>query len=87
MPKTDFSGANQVVVDVIRDARQRAGLTQAELADRIGRDQSHVSLIEGSQRRLDVVEFHRIATALGRKPADLFAALSAKLDKLPPGDA
>lgn len=36
-----------------------AGLTQAEFASRIGRDQSHVSLIEKSQRRL--------AAALNRK--------------------
>lgn len=64
MPKTIFSGANQAVVAVIRQARLDAGLTQAQLAARLGRDQSHVSLIEGSQRRLDVVEFIDLARAL-----------------------
>ncbi|PZQ63466.1 MAG: XRE family transcriptional regulator [Phenylobacterium zucineum] len=72
MPKTIFTGANQVVVGALRRAREEAGLKQAELAARIGRDQSHLSLIEGSQRRLDVVEFIRIADALGRDPEDLF---------------
>ena len=62
-------------------ARVDAGLTQAQLAARIGRDQSHVSLIEGSQRRLDLVEFHQIARALGRDPADLFARIAAELDR------
>lgn len=81
MPKTIFTGANRAVVEVLKAARLEAGLTQAELADRIERDQSHVSLIEGSQRRLDLVEFHQIARALGRDPVELFAAISAALDR------
>jgi transcriptional regulator with XRE-family HTH domain len=75
MPKTIFTGANQVVVDVLRRARQDAGLTQAQLAARIERDQSHLSLIEGSQRRLDLVEFVRISEALNRDPVELFAEI------------
>jgi transcriptional regulator with XRE-family HTH domain len=72
MPKTIFTGANQVIVEVLRRTREQKGLTQEELASRLERDQSHVSLIEGSQRRLDLVEFIRIAQALGRDPVDLF---------------
>lgn len=79
MPKTIFTGAHRVVVEVVRDVRLAAGLTQAELAARIGRDQSHVSLIERSQRRLDVVEFNEIAIALGREPVEVFAEISRRL--------
>lgn len=79
MPKTIFTGANQAVVDVLHKARTDAGLTQAELAIRIGRDQSHISLIEGSQRRLDLVEFHAIAVALGRDPLELFGEIAERL--------
>jgi transcriptional regulator with XRE-family HTH domain len=79
MPKTIFSGANQIVVEAIRAARMNAGLTQAELAQLIERDQSHISLIEGSQRRLDLVEFIRIANALGRDPVELFAQIHSAL--------
>ena len=81
MPKTIFTGANKVVVDVLRQARLDAGLTQAELAAKIDRDQSHVSLIEGSQRRLDLVEFQILARALGRNPVELFGVISAALDQ------
>jgi transcriptional regulator with XRE-family HTH domain len=81
MPKTIFSGANAAVVAVVRRARLDAGLTQAQLAERIGRDQSHVSLIEGSQRRLDLVEFHAIAKAVGADPVELFAQVAAQLDR------
>ncbi|MBL8553707.1 MAG: helix-turn-helix transcriptional regulator [Phenylobacterium sp.] len=80
MPKTIFEGANEVVVSVVRTAREEAGLTQAEVARRIGRDQSHVSLIERSQRRLDVVEFDKIARAIGVDPVDLFARIARRLD-------
>lgn len=82
MPKTIFSGANQAVVEVIRQARLDAGLTQAQLAGRLGRDQSHISLIEGSQRRLDVVEFYEMAAALGADPRALFAKVAERLDRL-----
>lgn len=81
MPKTIFTGANQVIVDVLRQTRERAGLKQEDLAARIGRDQSHISLIEGSQRRLDLVEFMRIARALGRDPVELFAELYRAVDR------
>ena len=36
MPKAVFSGENELVVDVLKEARRRAGLTQAELADNGG---------------------------------------------------
>jgi len=66
MPKTIFTGENLAVVEVIKDARAAAGLKQAELAALVEKDQSWVSLVEGSQRRLDVVEFIQIAQALDR---------------------
>ena len=79
MPKTIFTGANQVVVSALRQAREAAGLTQAEVGRRIGKDQSHISLIEASQRRLDLVEFHELALALGCDPVEMFSEISAKL--------
>lgn len=81
MPKTIFTGANQVIVEVLRQTRERAGLKQEDLAARIGRDQSHVSLIEGSQRRLDLVEFMRIARALDRDPIELFAEIYRAVER------
>ena len=80
MPKTIFSGANQVVVEVLREARLAAGLTQADVGARIGKDQSHISLIEASQRRLDLVEFRGLAKAIGRDPVQLFAEICARID-------
>jgi transcriptional regulator with XRE-family HTH domain len=79
MPKTIFTGENLAVVEVIKDARAAAGLKQAELAALVEKDQSWVSLVEGSQRRLDVVEFIQIAQALGVEPATLLDRIVAKI--------
>ena len=49
----------------LRAARERRGVTQAGLAEAIGRDQSFVSKVESRERRLDVVELVDICRALG----------------------
>ncbi|MBY6240443.1 helix-turn-helix transcriptional regulator [Methylosinus sp. Sm6] len=54
-------------------ARERAGLTQTELADRIGQTQSFVSKCERGERRMDVVEFIEFADAMGLDPTSIFA--------------
>ena len=50
-------------------ARIDAGVSQAELADQLGKPQSFVSKFERGERRLDVIEFLDVATILGVAPA------------------
>ena len=56
----------------LREARLEAGLTQAELAQAIGRSQTWVSKCELGERRVDFVELEDLANALG-KPIYWFA--------------
>lgn len=49
-----------------------AGLTQAQLADAVGRPQTWVSKCELGDRRVDIVELEDLAAALG-KPLSWFA--------------
>lgn len=60
-------------------ARKAAGLSQVELAARLGKQQRFISLIERSQRRVDIFEFYAIAIALGREPVGLYAEIVAGL--------
>lgn len=46
-------------------AREKAGFTQQQLADKLGKHQSFVAKYEGGERRIDVIEFLHIARALG----------------------
>ena len=79
MSKTVFTGAHKHLVRVLKDARKKSGLKQEELAERLGRERTMISLIETGQRRVDVLEFYAIAKALGLNPAELFDELSDKL--------
>ena len=79
MPKSVFTGAHQHLVAVLVEARREAGLTQTELAERIGKDQKFISLIERSQRRVDVIEVCALARALGADPAVMYGELVRRL--------
>ena len=48
----------------VRQARLNAGLTQAEVAKKLGKPQSFVSKSESGERRLDAVELKRMAEIL-----------------------
>jgi transcriptional regulator with XRE-family HTH domain len=81
LPKTVFTGAHEALVEVLIKARKAARLTQTDVAERLGKDQTFVSLIERSQRRVDVLEFVAIAKAMGQDPVDLFGKVYARLPK------
>ena len=51
-------------IELLREARKDAGLTQAALAERLGSRQQFVSKYESGERRLDVIEYLDIADAL-----------------------
>jgi HTH-type transcriptional regulator/antitoxin HipB len=61
MPKTLRSPRHVRLIDLIVEQRNRVGLSQAELAAKLGRYQSVVSQIESGGRRIDVIELLEIA--------------------------
>lgn len=84
MPKTIFGGEHRHLVAVLVEARHASGLTQAELAARVGKDQSFVSIIERGQRRVDVLEFVELARAMDADPVRLFSTMTRRLSKRMP---
>jgi len=81
MPKSAFTDAYGLVVDTLIAARKAAGVTQTELADRLGKPRPFVSKYERKVRRLDVAEFCAIARALRRDPSDLFSEAIRRMPK------
>ncbi len=69
-----FSPAYRTFLDCLIEARRSTGVTQVEVATRLGKPQSYVSKVERGERRLDVVEFTDWAGALGADPLDLYAS-------------
>jgi transcriptional regulator with XRE-family HTH domain len=83
MSRTINSPRHEALRALLVRERKAAGLTQADVAERLGRYQSFVATIEKGQRRVDVIEFLDLAKAIG------FSAESAiaELARLKPGKA
>jgi transcriptional regulator with XRE-family HTH domain len=73
--KTLRSRGHQQLIAVLVAARERAGLTQRDLAAVIRRPHSFIGRIEAGERRVDVVEFIEIVKALDQDPKTLFGEL------------
>jgi len=58
-------------MDTIRKARKDRGVTQCELAARLGIDQSTLRRLERGQRSVTVRQLRAIAKALGMRAAEL----------------
>ena len=51
--------------EVIRDRRKELGITQKDLAERIGRERTYINRIEKGETDLQLSSFLRITNALG----------------------
>ena len=65
MKKSIYSPEQSELLKLLREKRKAAGLSQTELALRLGRSQSFVSKYESGELRLDLVELSLICRALG----------------------
>jgi transcriptional regulator with XRE-family HTH domain len=61
----------------LRAIREKAGLSQRDLAAKLNVPHSWVAKVEAGERRLDVVELGWLATACGEDAAQLVARLAA----------
>ena len=68
----------------LRCLREHHGLTQAQVAKRLGKPQSFVAKYEGGERRLSVIEFVDVVRALGADPAAVLRQLIPVLDRARP---
>jgi transcriptional regulator with XRE-family HTH domain len=64
------------------DARTKAGLKQADVAERLGRPQSYISKIERGERSLDVIEFMEIVKVIGFDSAAFYESSTNRLLRL-----
>lgn len=81
LTKSVFTPSYDRFRQLLVEARETAGLTQWQLAERLNRPQSYVSKFERGERRLDVVEFIDVAKALCVDPLELLRQLMQKPSK------
>lgn len=60
-----YAARRDYLLPLLREIRHEAGLTQTELAARIGKDQTFVSKCESGERRVDIIELLDICRAVG----------------------
>lgn len=77
--ETIYHSEYVTLIERLRSIREDAGLTQATLGEKLGRDQTFVSKYESRERRLDVIEVRDICKALGAS----FLEVIADLDSTP----
>lgn len=55
----------KVFLKLLRQEREKAGLTQIDVAQRLRQTQSFVSKCERGERRLDIIEVRKFCLAIG----------------------
>lgn len=79
--KTLRSRGHRELQAILVNARQKAGLTQRQLADRMKRPQSYVWKIENGERSIDPVECAAWARGCGLTPKALFVEFAEALER------
>jgi transcriptional regulator with XRE-family HTH domain len=74
---TDYAS----LLELLRETRRTAGVTQIALAARLKKSQSFVSKIEVGETRLDVIQLRTICRALGTSLRDFVGRLEARLER------
>jgi transcriptional regulator with XRE-family HTH domain len=65
MDKSIHSTEYAVFLRIFRETRRRSGLTQVDLAHKVGQTQSFISKCERGERRVDLVELRAFCRAFG----------------------
>jgi len=73
----------RALIEALIATRKALGISQRELARRVGKHPSFINKIELLERRLDVLEFIVIAEALGQKPHLLMHDLRTNISERP----
>lgn len=65
MPGSLGTPRYKLLMTKLVELRKQTGMTQDQLAKKLNKPQSFVAKYEGGERRLDVIEFIDVVTALG----------------------
>ena len=78
MTESVYTARYRRLRELLVAARKDKGLSQAALAEELGRLQTFVSKYERGERRLDVIEFLDVTRALGIDPHKVLKQLESR---------
>jgi transcriptional regulator with XRE-family HTH domain len=76
VPGQPASSQRQAFADNVRIAREKAGLTQEQLAWAAGLHQTEIARIEGGRRNPGLDTIFKVARGLGVPPGELFSGIT-----------
>lgn len=79
--KTIYSKDYATFLDLLREVREKAGVSQIELAKRLAESQSFVSKCERGERRIDILELVTLCKALNIDIIEFTKTLVKRLKK------
>lgn len=82
MPSSLHSTRYQIFRSLLVTAREKSGLTQVQIAERLGKPQSFISKYERGERRLDFTEFIELAVVLEIDVADFVSLYQSGISQM-----
>ncbi len=82
MEKTIHSKEYSRVLELLKQHREKHGLTQTEVAKRLGETQSFVSKVERGERRLDIVELRAFCRAIDLSFVPFITEIESELKEM-----
>ena len=79
--KSIYTDEYGFVLSLLKAARKKSGVTQVDLAERLGQTQSFVSKVERGDRRLDIVQLRTILLECGVTLPEFVTQLEAEIAK------
>ena len=74
--KTIYDGRYRAVINYLKEARKRKGLSQAQVAAKLGVPRTRITKIESYDRRLDLLETMQLAGLYGLRVANIIARMN-----------
>ena len=82
MEKSTHTPEYRALRNVLKKTRAEAGLSQRDLATKLGTPHSWVAKVENGERRIDVIEFCWFVAACGRNPLRVLGELTSQQPSL-----
>lgn len=73
--KTIYQDDYQILIHTLINLRKSQKLTQAELAQRLGKPQSYIAKVEVFERKLDILEFMVLCHCLNTKASEVIQVI------------
>lgn len=64
-PRSRFEPEYELLLRRLVEARKEAGVTQMEIAKKLGKTQSHVSMCENREREISIIDLWKWCEAIG----------------------